>query len=150
LAKLQSRWPQNNQLARAHEVFSVYRMRNDLLGPLRDCLPATAVKVGVVADEDDSDYALWRPFGVRTLTYLRGSRPWKEETQGINWVVGKTSLLNLRYRSSLEQIQLSSGGQIVTTKLITSKVRDGPEQWFVMRLPEESGGRVESTQLSRK
>jgi len=150
LARLRSRWPQSTQLARANEVFSVYRARNDLLGSLRDFLPATAVNVGVVADEDDSAYALWRPFGARTLTYLGSSRPWKEETHGITWIVGKTSLLDSRFQRSLEQIRLSSGGQVVTTQLITSKVRDGPEQWFVMRLPEDAGDRADDSQAGRE
>jgi hypothetical protein len=150
LAKLHSRWPASGQLGRVQEVYSVYRERNDLLGPLRNCLPVGALKVGIVASEDDSEYALWRPFGLRTVTELGGTRPWKEETSGLIWVVGKTSLLNLRYGSSLEQIRLSSGAQVVATKLITSKVRDGPEEWFVMRLPGESSGRVERMQAMRQ
>jgi hypothetical protein len=150
LAKLRSRWPESGQLARVQEVYSVYRERNDLLGPLRNCLPLGAMKVGIVASEDDSEYALWRPFGLRTVTELGGTRPWKEETSGLIWVVGKTSLLNPRYGSSLEQIRLSCGAQIVATKLITSKVRDGPEQWFVMRLPGESTGQLERTQATRQ
>jgi len=144
LAKLQSRGTHSTQLARAQEVYSVYRERNDVLHPLRDCLPPEATRIGVIADDNDSDYALWRPFGERTVNYLVGAHPWQQETRGFTWIVGKTSLLNPRYQSSLEQLRLSSGGQIVATKQITLKVSVGPEEWFVMRLPEESqlGARV--------
>jgi hypothetical protein len=136
LAKLQSRWPEAWQLARLKEVFSVYRGRNELLKPLRDCLPPDAVRVGVITGPDDADYALWRPFGTRRLNYLVGARPWDEETRGLTWVVGKTDLVKERYRSSLEQFRLSRGGRIVAIRRITSKVRDGPEEWFVMQLVE--------------
>ena len=47
--------------------------------------------------------------------------------------------------SSLEHLRLASGAQITATRLLMSKVRDGPEEWFVMRLPEVSGTRAEST-----
>jgi hypothetical protein len=137
LAKLQSRWPDNVQLARAREVYTVYRERNDLLHELRECLPADATRIGVVADDNDSDYALWRPFGVRTVRYLVGAQRWEQETQSFTWIVGKVSLLNPRYGGSLEQLRRSSAGQIIQAKLITSKVSRGPEEWFVMRLPEE-------------
>jgi hypothetical protein len=92
----------------------------------------------VIADDNDSDYALWRPFGARTVNYLVGARTWEQEAQGFTWIIGKTSLLNPRYQTSLEQLRLSSGGQIVATRQITSKVSVGPEEWFVMRLPQES------------
>jgi hypothetical protein len=136
LAKLRSRWPQAPQVARLQEVFSVYRGRNELLKPLRDCLPPDAVRVGVITGPDDADYALWRPFGTRRLNYIVGVRPWDEETRGLTWVVGKTDLVKERYQSSLEQFRLSRGGRIVATKRITAKVRDGPEEWFVMNLEE--------------
>jgi hypothetical protein len=66
-----------------------------------------------------------------------GARRWEQETQSLTWIVGKVSLLNPRYGSSLEQLRRSSAGQIINAKSITSKVSRGPEQWFVMRLPQE-------------
>jgi hypothetical protein len=139
LTDLRSRWPQNRQFARAEEVYSVYRARHDVLGPLRDSLPADATSIAVIAENDDLSFALWRPFGVRTVVYLVGARPWKEETQGLTWIIGKTSLLSARYGSSLEQLLVASGGETIAKKEIISRVRTGPEEWFVMKLPGITG-----------
>jgi hypothetical protein len=153
LTTLESRWPENRQITRAAEVYSVYRQRNDVLGPLRDFLPRGAASIAVIEDHNDLDYALWRPFGRRRVTYLVGARPWKEETRGFTWVIGKTSLLEARYGNSLEQVQIASGGQIIAIRLLISKVRVGPEEWFVMRLPEVAEPvaerTTESTHLGR-
>jgi len=146
LGELQSRWPQSQMLTRARQVYSVYHDRNDLLGPLRALLPADSVSVAIISSEADADYSLWRPFGHRTAVYLVGARPWEEETRGFTWIVGKTSLLNARYGSSLEQLRLASGGQLVATRLIISTVRNGPEEWFVLKLPAAAGPRAQESQ----
>ncbi len=143
LGELQSRRPQSQMLVRARQVFSVYEERNDLLGPLRELLPADAVRVGAIASEADADYSLWRPFGHRTVVYLVGAQSWEEETGGFTWIVGKTSLLDARYGKSLEQARLASGGLVIGTRLVISTVRNGPEEWFVLKLPETAGPRAQ-------
>jgi hypothetical protein len=135
LARLQNRWPKNVQLARARQVYAVYRQRNDLLGPLRDFLPVSAKRVGLIADGDDSDLALWRPFGSRTVFYLTGMSRWEEETQGCTWIVSKTESVRNHYGISLEQLILRSGAQLIAKKTITSKVSAGPEEWVVLYIP---------------
>jgi hypothetical protein len=137
VARLQSRWPENAQLWRAGKVYKVYRERNDLLHPLRELLPPDAARIGIIADNNDLDYALWRPFGARTLSYLIGTRGWEQESRGFTWIVGKTSLLVPRYGGSLNELRQSSGARIVATQRITSRVSRGPEEWFVMKLPEQ-------------
>ncbi len=134
-AELRTRWPLNAQVARAEQVYVVYGARHDVLGPLRDALPVDAARIAVIADDNDLDYALWRPFGVRTLVYPVGTRPWEEETRGFTWIVGKTSLLKGRYGRSLDQLLLPTGAEILTRERITTRVSVGPEEWFVVRLP---------------
>jgi hypothetical protein len=144
LEKLQSRWPESEQLWRAGEVYAVYRERNDLLQPLRERLPPDAARIGIIADDNDLDYGLWRPFGARTLSYLIGTRGWEQESRGFTWIVGKTSLLVPRYGGSLDELRQISGAQIVATQRITSRVSRGPEEWFVMKLPERRAEPQES------
>jgi hypothetical protein len=146
--KLQDRWPSNTQLSRAAQVYSIYRQRDDLLGPLRDCLPANVKLVGLISGENDSDVALWRPFGTdRRVVYLVGAKSWQDETQGLTWIVGKTRLVPERYRSSIEQVLIRSGGELVAKKVITSTLTQGPEEWFVLRLPGNSELRSRGRQL---
>jgi hypothetical protein len=138
LVYLCQRSPRNQQVRRAQEVYSVYSKRNDLLAPLRESLPADANKIAVIEDADDSDYALWRPFGSRTVRNidrvqeLAAARP-----LGVSWLIGKTASLRAVGQFSPEQLQAAYGGQIVATTKIASKVRDGPEEWFVMRLTNQ-------------
>lgn len=135
LTRLQYRWTKNAQLARARQVYAVYRQRNDLLGPLRDYLPVDVKRVGLIADENDSDLALWRPFGSRRVFYLVGTGRWEDETQGCAWIVGKTESVMNRYGMSLEELLLRSRAQLIGKKTITSKVSSGPEEWFVLHIP---------------
>jgi hypothetical protein len=137
VARLESHWPGSGQLQRAEEVYAVYRERNDLLHPLRELLPPDAARIGIIADNNDLDYGLWRPFGARTLSYLIGRSSWEQESRGFSWIVGKTSLLIPRYGSSLEELRQSSRAQVIATKLITSRVSRGPEEWFVVKVPQQ-------------
>jgi len=137
LTKLRSRFPNSMQLERAEQVYSVYRERNDLLGDLRAYLPPTTTTVGLISGPEDASYALWRPLGRRTVQYLACERPWKEETRGLAWVAGKTSLLNSCYGGSFDQLVNSAKGEVVTTRFIAGRLSTGPEEWFVIRLPEK-------------
>jgi len=133
LDALQSKWPHSKILARAEQVYSVYRQRNDLLGPLRDSLPVTAKDICLIAGGDDSDLALWRPFGSSKVSHLVGPH-WENDSQECNWVVGKTTLIPSRYGLPLDELVLRAQGQLIARKTITSKVTTGPEEWFVAHL----------------
>jgi hypothetical protein len=140
LARLQNRWPKSQQLMRASQVYSLYRQRNDVLGPLRDCLPADVMSLGLIAAENDSDLALWRPFGShRRITYLTGTKSWEDDTRGLAWIVGKTSQLSERYRLSMEQLLMRSGSELIAKTVIVSTLKKGAEEWFVLRLPKNLG-----------
>ena len=136
LGKLADRWPSNAQLARAREVYAVHRARSDLLAPLRECLPENAREIGVIAGGDDSDMGLRRPFGHRTITYLLGPGSWEADTRNLRWVVGKTKLVVRRYGFPLGVLVSRSRGRLVARRSITSTIHVGPEEWFVLQLPE--------------
>jgi hypothetical protein len=110
----------------------VYRERNDLLGPLRDYLPVDGKRICLIAGGDDSDLALWRPFGKRKVFHLVGS-DWAEESQECPWVIGKNRLALDRYGMSVQQLVGRYGGYVVAERAVISKVSTGPEEWFVVR-----------------
>jgi hypothetical protein len=104
----------------------------------------------MISGENDSDLALWRPFGTsRRIIYLVGAKSWEDETRGFTWIIGKTRLVPERYRSSVEELSVRSGGELVTKKTITSTLTQGPEEWFVLRFPAKAchpgGRRIPST-----
>ncbi|MBV9999147.1 MAG: hypothetical protein JO015_08545 [Verrucomicrobia bacterium] len=55
----------NALLARIDVVYSTYQSRADVLAPLRDLIPSEATTVGFIADPDEPEVSLWRPFGSR-------------------------------------------------------------------------------------
>lgn len=57
--------PPNALLTRIDVVYSTYRSRADVLAPVRDLIPAEVTTVGFIADADEPEVSLWRPFGSR-------------------------------------------------------------------------------------
>lgn len=54
---------QNALLARIDVVYATYQSRADVLAPLRDLIPSEVTTIGFIADADEPEVSLWRPFG---------------------------------------------------------------------------------------
>jgi hypothetical protein len=121
--------PANQLIARAQRVYDVYGHRNDAFAGLSALIPDSVSTIGVIDDGDDMESSLWRPFGRRTVVDVvdleRGSPP------GIEWVVVKNSYVTKGFRS-FEQWTRKTGGTLVSTQMVTSKVHIGPEQWSLL------------------
>ena len=63
-------YPESALAKRMDKVYTCYQHRNDLLGPVRNRLPDDVTRVGFIAGENDTEYALWRPFGRRCVVNL--------------------------------------------------------------------------------
>jgi hypothetical protein len=53
----------NALLTRIDVVYSTYQSRADALAPLRDLISSNVTTVGFIADPDEPEVSLWRPFG---------------------------------------------------------------------------------------
>jgi hypothetical protein len=53
----------NALLTRIDVVYSTYQSRADSLAPLRDLIPSDVTTIGFIADPDEPEVSLWRPFG---------------------------------------------------------------------------------------
>jgi hypothetical protein len=95
-------------------------------------------QIAVIEDDDDSNYALWRPLGSHTVHSIDHAQELEDEAGNVSWLIGKTTSLKVLGQVSPEQFEAAYRGQIVRTTRIASKVRDGPEERFVMRLRTES------------
>ncbi len=129
---MRAKSPESKQVARIEQVYSTYATRNDVLGSLRKHLPAEVKQVALVCGEDDSEVALWRPFGTRRVFHLMGKGSWDDETQGVQWIVGRTDVLKERFGKDLEGVLADRELRLVATEMITAKVAGGPEPWFVL------------------
>lgn len=130
LRRLCKRFPGNAQLARAREVYEVYSHRSNSLGPLAAHIPLSVSIVGLIEGEDDTEVALWYPFGRRRVHHLVGLE--QSRHSNIEWVVVKNGLLDEKPKSFDEWLR-TTGGAVVATEMITSKVSVGPEKWSVVR-----------------
>jgi hypothetical protein len=60
-------YPNNAIAARAAAVYTNYRQRPYAFAPVLAALPATAVRLDVIAGKDDPEATMWRPFGHRVV-----------------------------------------------------------------------------------
>jgi hypothetical protein len=131
-----ARAPTSGALDRVRMVYATYARRNDLLAPLRAHLPAEVGRVGFVGGEDDTEYALWRPFGKRRVEHWLGEGRLRPRDQlAASWAVVKREALEAATGGKLDGWLRAGGGEIVARETIVSKVSAGPEEWFVVRFP---------------
>jgi hypothetical protein len=127
--------PGNSALRRLATVYSAYASRNDALAPLRDQLPATARIVGFVADSDDSDYSLWRPFGLRKIEHLRdGGQPSVTIPSDVEWIVVKQRIWPQASNLPLEEWAAQHGAKIVLSVPVLTLVARGEETWCLLHI----------------
>ena len=122
-------------LQRLATVYAAYANRNDALAPLRSRLPDTARTVGFVADTDDSDYSLWRPFGARTVVYLRDdSHSSVTLPNGVEWIVVKERIWPQASDVPLEAWAAQHQANLVLSVPVLTLVGRGEETWCLLHI----------------
>ncbi|HEY3760183.1 MAG TPA: hypothetical protein VGN23_00345 [Verrucomicrobiae bacterium] len=137
LSGLTARHPGSPLLARAFDVYSVYSKRPDPLADVRVLLPPQAQSVGFIGTSDDCDFSIWLPLGSRRVeNFFLDDPPQLFRDQQIEYVV--VGGLNLKYhQTNLEDWIKTNGAQLVATTNATLKVTEGPQQWYVVRMPAD-------------
>jgi hypothetical protein len=136
LSKLLETRPNHRLLARGLNTYAVYSTRSDPLASVRALLPGNLEVVGFLADPDDMDISLWRPFGSRRVRHVRPEDPVAVlRRQGIQYVV--VGAANMAVRGiPVEDWVRRVGGTLAATAVATVKVAEGPQKWHVVRLPD--------------
>jgi hypothetical protein len=133
--RLARQHPNSPALQRLATVYSVYARRNDALAPLRDRLPDSARVIGFMADTDDSDYSLWRPFGWRKVEYLRAdNHPSVQIPDDVEWIVVKRRIWPEASSVSLEEWAAQHHAKIVLSVPIVTVVAWGEETWCLLQI----------------
>lgn len=133
--RLARQHPDSPGLQRLAMVYSVYAHRNDALAPLRDRLPDSARTIGFVADTDDSDYSLWRPFGRRKVEYLRAdNHPSVQIPDDVEWIVVKRRIWPEASSVPLEEWAAQHRAKIVLSVPIVTVVAWGEETWCLLQI----------------
>ena len=130
LGQLSDKLPHNEFIARAHKVYEVYGHRNDAFAELRSQIPDSVSTIGVIGAGDDMESSLWRPFGRRTVVDLMELG--RDKPPQIEWVVVKNEVVADKFKS-FEDWSRRTGGTLVFSEMITSRVHSGPERWSLLR-----------------
>jgi hypothetical protein len=126
--------PESNLANRINEVYAVYANRSDNLAPVRNLLPEDANRIGFISSGDDSEVSLWKPYGSkRSVVHIIPGRPFPEDLDAL--VVSKHGL-QIFFDGDLSQIvefddYYKLGWNKIGTKMITSKVQEGPIEWLI-------------------
>ena len=132
-------WAQQRQIApalvaRALRVYIVYAGRSDPLANVRGLLPPKLKVVGFLADADDIDISLWRPFGERRVEHIlladSGEQIRQRQVEYIVIGGGYLAANGINLADWLGQ----KGGHLVANTTATMKVSEGPQPWYVVKL----------------
>jgi hypothetical protein len=136
LARARTFWPGQRWISRANGVYEVYAHRSDPLAAVRALLPPQVTRVGFLADGDDLDISLWRPFFSRRVIHvlLADTPAWIRGRQVDYVVVGEAYLAS--QHTTLAAWQSQVGAHCVGQVTVTLKVAEGPQPWYLMRMPD--------------
>jgi hypothetical protein len=134
LSKAVARHPNQPQLLRAQKVYEVYRQRADPLAVLRQYFPPDLKIIGFMGMKDDLGISLWKPYGSRRVEpFLFDDSPEYIRNLGIQYAVVSDLELQVNHSTIDEWLQ-KNRAELITTKIVTLVVQQGPEPWYVVRL----------------
>jgi hypothetical protein len=124
----------NPILQRAKRVYSVYRVRHDLLRPLREALPADAKIIGLIAFNQPEN-SLWLPYGSRRVLHIRREDlPELTRQRGIKYVVISPVITEKIFKITAEEWAQQNNGEVIGRFHIEILARGEPGDWVLVRL----------------
>ena len=128
-------YPDKPAAQRTAAVYTTYEHRNDALAPLRASLPDGVLKIGFLAGGNDTDYSLWRPFGLRQVEYLQsGADRSINVPDGVEWIVVKRAAWQDVSDVPLETWAAQHHAKITLSVPIATIVSWGEQTWCVLHI----------------
>lgn len=125
---------------RVSDVYNVYACRSDNLGRLRSYLPVDAKCIGLIANGDDIEVSLWRPFG--SERFVRHVDPLVSLPTDIDALVVSERALSQRHRIDPEayatKLVASLDWDLIASEDVVSKVQEGPVTWMAFKRTSSS------------
>jgi hypothetical protein len=119
--------------SRARLVYSAYSGRNDHLAPVREHLPDGASLIGFAGTSDESEYSLWKPFGLRKVIDLKPINGRIPSLQGVDAIVGSEWGINDRYHLTATELARAVHGSMVWEGKVAVMAGREPMSWYVMK-----------------
>jgi hypothetical protein len=134
LNELSANHPGSGLITRMRTVYQTYRVRPDVMAPVREALPAEAAVVGLVTG-DDVETSLWRPFGTRRyLHVIPGDTRAMLEAKGVTWLAVNDDIFKSRFDQPLAQWVSGLEGELVQSIPVAARATRGPVEWHLIRL----------------
>jgi hypothetical protein len=111
--------------------YDVYQNRADILGPLREALPADAALVGFINHAAGPESPLWKPYGKRMVRHLT---PSSDPERAMRHVVLNTHCFEESRRESPEAWLRRLNGSVLYRTEIRGLVKEPPSEWWVVEL----------------
>jgi hypothetical protein len=128
-------YPGQPAAQRITSVYFAYAHRNDALAPLRAGLPGGVLKIGLFAGSNDTDYSLWRPFGLRRVEYLQtGADQSVNLPDDVEWLVVKRDVWADASQVPLETWAAQHHAKITLSVSIVTLVSWGEQTWCVLHV----------------
>jgi len=133
--RLARQHPDSPTLQRLATVYSAYAHRNDALAPLRAGLPGGVLRIGFLAGGNDTDYSLWRPFGLRQVEYLQiGADQSIHVPDDVEWIVVKRAAWQQAGNVPLETWAAQHHARIILSVSVVTLVAWGEETWCLLHI----------------
>lgn len=134
-ADLAGQAPQNSLVQLAHRTYGIYAQRHNAFAPVLALLPPDVKTLGLFT-YDDPEAALWQPFGSRRIEHVCPSDTAADLNQkGIHYVLIPPHKLAGWFHQTAPAWVHSLGGTVVQIIPLDIRVTDGPQDWWLVKLP---------------
>ena len=133
LNAIQAHHPDSKLVARAEEVYLVYRNRNHAFEPVINTLPPDLKVLGFVT-YDDPETSLWQPFGSRQIVHVRpDDTPEYLKDHDVEYILAKDRLFGKQFPAFgdwLKQIN----AQVVQKIHLNLRANGDAADWWLVKL----------------
>ena len=119
--------------SRARTVYSVYAGRNDHLAPVREHMPAGTKTIGFAGTSDESEYSLWKPFGLRKIVDLKPINGRIPSLHGVDAIIGSEWGINDRYHLTATELARAVQGSLIWEGKVAVMAGREPMSWYVIK-----------------
>jgi hypothetical protein len=134
LAALQNHEAGSHRLARAEEVYRVYRERNDSFAPARATL-LPGVQVLGLTMFDEPETSLWRPFGSRRIEHVCPDDTAAElKARGVEYILVRPDVFGRLFTGSLDDWLQRMHAEAVQKIRLNLRASVGFVDWQLVKL----------------
>jgi hypothetical protein len=119
-------------ITRYNQVYRTYAERADAFRELTALIPPGERIIGFLQNGDDSEAALWRPFGTRKVVDVTpGDSAEGLKARGIHFVVVGQDALTNHYHTTAALLAAKWSASAVAEESLVLKAHLGPETWYL-------------------